>query len=108
MEGSYEDPLTGELLKKGKFPLDAEIWDEWKNKGAFVVQSGDLGFSVIVFTICAICTVVMILVRRKFGNQELGGNKKMAWASFGVLVVLWFLYIIMSCLSTYGMIELDM
>ena len=89
----------------GKFPLKAEVYNQWKDQGAFVVASGDLGFSVIVFTVCAIITITLILVRRKFG-QELGGNKPAAIASGIFLVFLWFMYIILSCMSTYGFITL--
>jgi len=93
-------PLTG------KYPLPADVFNTWKDTGAFVVASGDLGFSVIVFTVCAIITISLILVRRKHG-QELGGNKTGAYASGAFLVFLWFMYIILSCACTYGYITLE-
>jgi Ca2+/Na+ antiporter len=89
----------------GKFPLPQATYDLYSTSGAFVVSKGDLGFSVIVFTVCAVLTIGLILVRRKFG-QELGGNKAGGLASAGFLVFLWFLYIILSSLSTYGFITL--
>ena len=84
--------------------LPAEIYELYKETGAFIVRSGDLGLSVIVFTVCAICTIGLILIRRNMGGQELGGNKTGAMASGVFLVILWLIYIIMSCLSTYGML----
>ena len=84
--------------------LPADIYNLYKESGAFIVRSGDLGLSVIVFTVCAICTIGLILIRRNMGGQELGGNKTGAMASGVFLVILWLIYIIMSCLSTYGML----
>ena len=84
--------------------LPPDVWNEWKDSGAFVVESGDLGLSVIVFTLCAVATISLILVRRKMGRQELGGNKMGAIGSASFLVMLWFIYIIVSCLATYGFI----
>jgi len=71
--------------------------------GAFVVLSGSLGFSVTVFTICAIATISIILCRRFFLKPaaELGGNKVVAWVSATVLVVLWSLYVVLSALKCY-------
>ena len=150
----------------GLFPLPKKIYDEYSTSGAFVVRSGDLGFSVIVFTVCAIITIGMILVRRKYVaprganharsrhsrprvsyiletarcltcfsplshlcvvpfpicasyalspvsdlcepryGQELGGNRTGAIVCAIILVMLWFVYILCSCLSTYGFITL--
>ena len=56
----------------GKTPLPKSVYDQYKTTGAFVVLSGDLGLSVIVFTICAIITISMILVRRKCVTRPLG------------------------------------
>ena len=62
-----------------------------------------LGFSVTVFTICAIATISIILCRRFFLKPaaELGGNKVVAWVSATVLVVLWSLYVVLSALKCY-------
>jgi len=86
--------------------LPPDVWNEWKDTGAFVVESGDLGLSVIVFTLCAVTTISLILVRRKMGRQELGGNKMGAIGSALFLVMLWLIYIIVSCLATYGFVEM--
>ena len=44
---------------------------------------------------------------RRYG-QELGGNKTGARACAAALVCLWMVYIIMSCLSTYGFVQLSL
>ena len=92
------DPITGSN------PLPQNLFDQYKVSGAFVVRSGDLGLSVIVFTVCAILTIGLILLRRANGKQELGGNKPMAYASAAFLVVLWFIYLIFSIMAAYGYI----
>jgi len=73
----------------------------------FVVEAGSLGFSVTLYTICAILAVVLIFTRRfvpLFGNAELGGNKVMKYVSGGFLVLLWVLYVTLSSLQSYGKI----
>jgi Ca2+/Na+ antiporter len=90
----------------GSKPLPVPLYNRLVAEGGghFVVQSGDLGLSVIVFTCCALITIGLILLRRKLGNQELGGNRTGAMASAALLVVLWLIYIVVSCLATYGFI----
>jgi len=105
--GATPDWHTRFHYSTGKTPLPKSVYDQYKTTGAFVVLSGDLGLSVIVFTICAIITISMILVRRKYG-QELGGNKTGAYGCAVFLVFLWMIYIIMSCLSTYGFVQLKL
>jgi len=89
----------------GEKPLPSDIYEKWMHKGAFVVRKGDLGFSVIVFTVCAIITLSLVLVRRKMGNQELGGNKPAAIACAVFLCFLWVIYVLLSTLTTYHIIE---
>jgi solute carrier family 8 (sodium/calcium exchanger) len=93
----------------GTHPLPVAIYNQYTGKGggAFVVASGDLGFSVIVFTVCAIITITMILIRRKYG-QELGGNVQAARGCAAVLVGLWVTYVTLSAMATYGMITLKL
>ena len=75
----------------------------------FVVKTDTLVFSVLVYTCCAILAVSFLMVRRflpVFGNAELGGPKVSKWISSFVFVLLWFLYIILSVLQSYHIIEL--
>jgi len=100
--------------------IGAVVWrvkgatDEWKARyahlpdvlqnwpeGAFVVESGDLAFSVIIFSICAILTIAVVVLRRP---TELGGKVVSKWVTAGFFVFLWFFYVLMSVLSSIGVI----
>ncbi|KAF4731511.1 Sodium/calcium exchanger 2, partial [Perkinsus olseni] len=72
--------------------VGAEIVAEYPD-GGFVVEAGDLSFSVLVFTICAfVCLAILVARRAKYGG-ELGGPKNGKRISAGVLVLLWVAYI---------------
>lgn len=74
----------------------------------FVVKAGTLGFSVTIYTIFAILGLALILARRFlgiFGKAELGGNDALKYVSAGILLLLWILYIVLSALQAYGIIE---
>ena len=60
--------------------------------------AGSLGFSVVVFSTVAICTLAIILVRRCLGAQELGGNVVGKWATFVLFVCLYAMYLLFSIL----------
>jgi len=73
----------------------------------FEVKAGALSFSVILYTICAIMGIGLIMARRFlpiFGSAELGGSKWGKYASSAFLVFLWFAYVVLSSLQTYGII----
>ena len=74
------------------------------------MNAGSLGFSVTVFTICAIITIAILMIRRMapervFGGAELGGPTVTKYLTAGFLVSLWFLYVLLSALQTYKYIE---
>merc|ERR1712088_577644 len=82
------------------------------NGSTFQVKAGALTFSVTIYIICAIIAITLILVRRfvpAFGDgssgAELGGNKLLKYVSAGILLFLWFAYVLLSALQTYGIIE---
>mmetsp|Transcript_9069 Transcript_9069/g.22638 ORF Transcript_9069/g.22638 Transcript_9069/m.22638 type:complete len:814 (-) Transcript_9069:102-2543(-) len=63
---------------------------------AFIVRSGQLFFSVCVFTLAACVCLVVIKLRRIMFGGELGGPSDVkAYSSF-LLVMLWFFYIALS------------
>jgi solute carrier family 8 (sodium/calcium exchanger) len=70
----------------------------------FVVEGGDLGFSVGVFTVCALVTLGTLLLRRAALGFELGGNATLATSTSAFFVLLWFLYIFASVAHTYGLV----
>jgi Ca2+/Na+ antiporter len=71
-------------------------------QGCFVVASGNLGFSVFVFTIGAVVCLILIRVRRVLYDGELGGpanSDSKACSSF-LMVLLWVFYIALSAWQT--------
>jgi len=77
---------------QARYPDAAERYPE----GGFVVQAGDLGFSVIVFTSVATCGLMILVLRRKVFGAELGGPSFWKYATSGFLTFLWLLYIALS------------
>jgi len=74
----------------------------------FEVKAGSLGFSITVFTIAAVLSIVLLVVRRNtniFGRGELGGPKIPRYVSSIFLLVLWLAYVLISSLETYGHIQ---
>merc|ERR1712048_255646 len=69
-------------------------------KAAFVVEAGDLVFSVSVFSACALTCLAVLYARRKLLNGELGGPDKYKYASSITLVCLWLTYISLSAWYT--------
>jgi len=60
---------------------------------AFAVPAADLGFSVAVFSMCAVLTLGVLILRRATLGFELGGSQPWAKASAVLLVCLWLVYI---------------
>lgn len=74
--------------------------EEWKD-GKYYVPAGPLGFSVVVFVICAIVCLLFLVARRCVLGGELGGSKVGRTCSAIFLIFLWFLYIILCILQAY-------
>ncbi|KAF2361476.1 Sodium/calcium exchanger membrane region [Trinorchestia longiramus] len=75
------------------------------NKTTFVVQSGNLGFSVGLFTGLSILCLGLIVFRRLsafFGKAELGGPTCPKYLSGIFMVCLWITYIMLASLQSYG------
>merc|ERR1712151_501374 len=75
---------------------DPELKVEKLYPGSFVVPAGSLGPSVTVFTITAIVSIAVLMLRRRSIDAELGGPNTLKWVSAGVMVLLWLIYIIYS------------
>jgi len=70
--------------------------DVSNGSAVFVVRSGQLFFSVMVFTVAACICLTVIEVRRYVFGGELGGpSDPKAYSSF-LLITLWFFYIALS------------
>jgi solute carrier family 8 (sodium/calcium exchanger) len=66
----------------------------WKG-GSYQVPAGDLAYSVIIYTACAMVCIAMLLLRRldMFGGAELGGSTMAKRGCAVFLVGLWLVYI---------------
>ena len=72
------------------------------------MSAGSLGFSVTLYSICAVMAIALITIRRFtpfFGQAELGGPTGPKYASGIFLVFLWILYVLLASLQVYGVIE---
>lgn len=71
---------------------DLDLVGKYPN-GAFVVIAGDLVFSVIVFTMCALTAIGTIVCRRMAFQAELGGPTGVKVNTAILFVLLWCLYV---------------
>jgi solute carrier family 8 (sodium/calcium exchanger) len=95
---------TDEWVKKTGMTksVGMDLLNKYPDGGVFVVPGGDLGFSVTVFTICALVGLAALHYRRTVLGGELGGPWKEArWFSL-LFFGLWLVYIVMSTLKLYG------
>jgi len=72
-------------------------------KGDYPMIAGSLGFSVVVFAICAVVCIGTIYLRRFTLGYELGGKLKYTTGAF--FCSLWLVYVMVSSLETKGKIE---
>lgn len=83
--------------------LMASIY-HWSKGSEFRVNSGDLGFSVGLFTGLSIVCLSIIMMRRFltiFGKTELGGPAVPKYICGCLMIGLWFIYVLVSSLQTY-------
>ena len=74
-----------------------------KTGGKYCVPSSGLGYSVMIFSLCAVVCIATLLLRRFKLGGELGGKGNGVTAV--VFVSLWVFYILMSSLQMYGHIK---
>lgn len=84
-----------------------KLYLEYPN-GSFVVPAGSLGFSVSVFTGCALLALATLSIRRRVCGAELGGPRGMAIASGVFFVCLWFTYVAFSIMQIKGIINVQL
>lgn len=76
--------------------------------GQFLVNADSIGFSVVIYTVCAIIAIFILILRRCvkiFGNAELGGHKVLKYICGFIFVFLWVLYVLLSSFQIKGNIE---
>uniref|UniRef100_A0A8C4Z7W1 Calx-beta domain-containing protein n=1 Tax=Gadus morhua TaxID=8049 RepID=A0A8C4Z7W1_GADMO len=76
----------------------------WSSRGQkFLVNPGSLAFSVTLFTVMAVCCVMVLLYRRRPGvaGGELGGPRTAKLLTLGLFLSCWFIYILLSSLEAY-------
>ncbi len=74
----------------------------------FRVKDPALGFSVLLYTLCACVAITLLMLRRNlsfFGNAELGGPTVPKYISSVILVCLWMTYVLLASLQAYGDIK---
>ena len=89
----------------------ASIYWAAKDGSVFEVPAGTLGFSVIVYSCCAITAIGTLVLRRNlsiFGNAELGGPQVTKIVSGVFLICLWVLYVLLSSLQAIGTIKFEL
>lgn len=83
----------------------------WAAKGKpFDYPAKSLGFSVVIYSVCAFLALSLLLVRRyvpALGRAELGGPRGPKIACGVFLISLWVFYIMMSVLQVKGVITVN-
>merc|ERR1719183_2831504 len=71
-----------------------DLYQEGKIR--FIVMGGSLGFSVAIFSSCAIICILTLMLRRRLYGGELGGPPGAQKATAAFFVLLWITYISVS------------
>jgi len=75
-------------------------------KTKYIVYSGNLTFSVVVFTTFGLICIFTLIARRLIFKGELGGPATSKHMTGLFLVFLWCLYIVVSTLAAYDVISI--
>mmetsp|Transcript_15534 Transcript_15534/g.52058 ORF Transcript_15534/g.52058 Transcript_15534/m.52058 type:complete len:822 (-) Transcript_15534:135-2600(-) len=78
-----------------------DLYEQYSTSGAFVVQSGALGFNVLIFSILTAAAFVIIAIRRLTLGTELGGPRWLSRLCASVFFSLWVIYIVVCSLQVY-------
>ena len=79
-----------------------------EGKAVFVVEAGDLGLSVLVFTGTALVCLGGLFVRRKLYGGEIGGPEGPKRATAAFFCLLWLVYVLVSSFQTDGVIDVTL
>nr|XP_039253587.1 sodium/calcium exchanger 3-like [Styela clava] len=87
--------------------LIAAIYWKVKYNSPFPIESGNLGFSIAIYSICAVLCTLTLIIRRLTscsGKTELGGPMPARYISALFFFTLWLTYIMLSALQAYDII----
>ena len=96
--GDPEFEQDDELFKE-------DVYGQYNGFPGFVVPAGALGFSVIIFVICASTALATLAVRRAFLGCELGGDPFWAKVTAAFFLFLWTVYVVISSMQVKGNIS---
>jgi len=74
-------------------------------EGGYPMIAGSLGFSVVLFCICAICCIITLYIRRFIFGYELGGTSFTRNITGVFFIGLWMIYVVVSSLEVEGHIK---
>ena len=63
--------------------------------------------SVVLFLSCSFVGIAILVIRRVIYKGELGGPENGRKISCAIFILLWFVYIIFSCLGQYEYIQIS-
>jgi solute carrier family 8 (sodium/calcium exchanger) len=101
-QGRDKDPERHRVWEmKYRWAEGSNVYQENPEGNVFVVLSGSLGFSVIIFTSCALVAIGILVARRMTPSigGELGGPVRIKYATSVTLFCLWFVFIGLYCLK---------
>ncbi|PIC25830.1 hypothetical protein B9Z55_018610 [Caenorhabditis nigoni] len=113
VQDKYADNAVGNVTGSNAVNVFLGIGIAWSmaaiyhwNKGTkFLVDPGNLGFSVLIFCVEALlCIAVLVLRRSKKVGGELGGPTALRWMTSMFFCSLWFMYLLLSALEAYCII----
>ncbi|CAI4225188.1 unnamed protein product [Auanema sp. JU1783] len=113
VQDKYADNAVGNVTGSNAVNVFLGIGIAWSmaaiyhavNGSRFLVDPGNLGFSVLIFCLEAVlCICVIVLRRNKLVGGELGGPMGFRVATSGFFAFLWFTYVFLSALEAYCVI----
>lgn len=114
IQDKYADASVGNVTGSNAVNVFLGIGVAWTiaaiyheiNGSTFDVEPGNLAFSVTLFCTEALVAILVLMLRRtKAIGGELGGPKAIKYVSGAILLGLWFIYLIMSTLEAYHVIQ---
>ncbi|CAE7533788.1 Slc8a3 [Symbiodinium natans] len=89
---------TAEWQKKYQSEANFDLWNS--GDGKFIVIGGDLGYSVVIFSVGAFFCMFVLFLRRKVFGGELGGPRVCKHITSVILVMVWCVYVILSSVKS--------